>query len=286
MINYHEMIKDAEDKASQKDMSLSSIKLLMYELTQANNIDLYANYHNEVDSNIAKQFTKGLKRLLDDEPLAYVLGYQWFYGRKLKVNEHVFIPRYETEELCAYLLEAIDEWFLTSEKIAVADVACGSGAIAITLACEEKKIQCYASELNPNTLEVAKQNAIENNADITFFNGDMLQPLIENDIKLDVLVSNPPYIKTSENLDHSVVDFEPNMALFGGEDGLKFYRIILSQAHIILKEKAIIAFEIGYQQKDELLLLVKEYFPEQRAEVIKDLNGKDRMLFVYVNLSK
>lgn len=286
MISYHEMIKEAETRASQTAISLSSIKLLMYELTQANDIDLYANYHKEVDPKIATLFTEGLKRLLDDEPLAYVLGYQWFYGRKLKVNEHVFIPRYETEELCAYILEAIDEYFSAYENLAVADVACGSGAIAITLACEEKKITCYASELNPNTLEVAKLNALDNGADITFFNGDMLQPLIDNNIKLDILVSNPPYIKTSEDLDRSVVDFEPNMALFGGDDGLKFYRIILSQAHKVLNEKALLAFEIGYQQKDELLLLAKEYFPDQKAEVIKDLNGKDRMLFVYVNLSE
>jgi release factor glutamine methyltransferase len=188
--------------------------------------------------------------------------------------------------LCAYILEAIDEHFFANESLAVADVACGSGAIAITLACEEKKITCYASELNPNTLEVAKLNASENGADITFFNGDMLQPLIDNNIKLDILVSNPPYIKTSEDLDRSVVDFEPNMALFGGDDGLKFYRIILSQAHKVLNERALLAFEIGYQQKEELLLLAKEYFPDQKAEVIKDLNGKDRMLFVYVNLSK
>ena len=286
MSSYHELIKQAETKVDNGNLSVSSIKLLMYELTQNIEIDLYANYHQEADQKITKLFLDGVDRLIKNEPLAYILGYQWFYGRKFKVDHNVFIPRYETEELCAYVLEAIDEFFASYQKIDVADIACGSGAIAITIACEEPKGNCYATELNIDTIYVAKDNAKEHQAAIKFYNGDMLNPLINDHIKLDVLISNPPYIKTTEILDASVVEHEPNMALFGGEDGLQFYRIILSEAHKVIKERSMLAFEIGYQQKDDILALAEQYFPSQRKEVIKDLNGKDRMLFIYVNLGR
>ena len=284
MTTYHHAIKDAEGKVSLSNASVSAVKLLMYELTQQRNIDLYMHYNEEVDTKIIDLFDKGIARLIKDEPLAYILGYQWFYGRKFSVNRDVFIPRYETEELCAYVLKEIDQYFGDNEKIDVADIATGSGAIAITISCEEPKVNCYATELSPETIMIAQKNATENGANIQFYQGDMLQPLIENKILLDVLISNPPYISTSEILESSVVDFEPNMALFGGEDGLYFYRIILENAKKVLKDKALMAFEIGYQQKATLLRLVNELYPDQEAKVVKDLNGKDRMLFVYINI--
>jgi len=284
MITYHHAIKEAEEKVSLSNASVSAVKLFMYELTQQNNIDLYMHYNEEADATIIDRFNTGIVRLMKDEPLAYILGYQWFYGRKFSVNRDVFIPRYETEELCAYVLKELDQYFNDVEKIDLADIATGSGAIAITISCEEPKVNCYATELSSETLKIAQKNAIDNGANIHFLQGDMLQPLIKDKILLDVLISNPPYISTSEVLESSVVDFEPNMALFGGEDGLYFYRIILENARKVLKDKALMAFEIGYQQKAALLELVNELYPNQEAKVVKDLNGKDRMLFIYLNI--
>jgi len=284
MITYHHAIKEAEEKVSLSNASVSAVKLFMYELTQQNNIDLYMHYNEEADATIIDRFNTGIVRLMKDEPLAYILGYQWFYGRKFSVNRDVFIPRYETEELCAYVLKELDQYFNDVQKIDLADIATGSGAIAITISCEEPKVNCYATELSSETLKIAQKNAIDNGANIHFLQGDMLQPLIKDKILLDVLISNPPYISTSEVLESSVVDFEPNMALFGGEDGLYFYRIILENARKVLKDKALMAFEIGYQQKAALLELVNELYPNQEAKVVKDLNGKDRMLFIYLNI--
>ena len=284
MITYHYAIKEAEEKVSLSNASVSAVKLFMYELTQQNNIDLYMHYNEEADATIIDRFNTGIVRLMKDEPLAYILGYQWFYGRKFSVNRDVFIPRYETEELCAYVLKELDQYFNDVQKIDLADIATGSGAIAITISCEEPKVNCYATELSSETLKIAQKNAIDNGANIHFLQGDMLQPLIKDKILLDVLISNPPYISTSEVLESSVVDFEPNMALFGGEDGLYFYRIILENARKVLKDKALMAFEIGYQQKAALLELVNELYPNQEAKVVKDLNGKDRMLFIYLNI--
>ena len=108
----------------------------------------------------------------------------------------------------------------------------------------------------------------------------MLDPYIENNIKLDILVSNPPYIKQDEILDPSVKDYEPHVALFGGEDGLRFYRIIFENASKIMKENGMMFFEIGYDQRERLTTLAHEYFKDAYVEVFKDINKKDRMLFI------
>lgn len=112
----------------------------------------------------------------------------------------------------------------------------------------------------------------------------MLEPLIERNMKFDILVSNPPYIPQDEVLEESVKDYEPHLALFGGEDGLKFYREIFAKAKEVMKERSFMAFEMGWNQKEAMLALVKEYLPDAKAEVLKDMSGKDRMLFVYFGI--
>lgn len=131
---------------------------------------------------------------------------------------------------------------------------------------------------------MAKRNAENLQADVEFFVGDMCEPFIKRKIKVDILVSNPPYIPNEEEIEHSVKDFEPHLALFGGDDGCKFYRIIFERSKEMLKEKSMLAFEMGYDQKDRLTSLAKEYFPKSRIEVLKDMNGKNRMLFIFNNL--
>ena len=112
----------------------------------------------------------------------------------------------------------------------------------------------------------------------------MAQPVIDAGMKVDLLICNPPYIPQEETLEASVKDYEPHVALFGGVDGLKFYRQVFAAAPQVLKDKAMMAFEIGWNQKAALLAEVRKTFGDVRAEVVKDINGKDRMLFVYFNL--
>ncbi|MBQ1347087.1 MAG: protein-(glutamine-N5) methyltransferase, release factor-specific, partial [Erysipelotrichaceae bacterium] len=107
-----------------------------------------------------------------------------------------------------------------------------------------------------------------------------LEPFIERGLRFEILVSNPPYIKTIENIEASVYDYEPHVALFGGEDGLKFYREILRDAHQILLPEGFIFFEMGYDLKDSLSTLAKEYYPDAQIEVYKDINGKDWMMMI------
>ena len=116
---------------------------------------------------------------------------------------------------------------------------------------------------------------------VAFCCGDMVEPLIERQLHFDILISNPPYIPNDEELEHSVKDFEPHVALFGGDDGLKFYRIIFERSKLILNEKSMLAFEIGYNQKEALMAEAAKYFPDSKIEVLKDMNGKNRMLFIY-----
>ena len=120
--------------------------------------------------------------------------------------------------MVAHILNYVEDYY---DKPVIADVACGSGAIGLALS-KELNQHVYATDISYEALEVAKQNASDLETDMTFYQGDMLKPLIKENIKLDILVCNPPYIKETEEIDDSVYDFEPHIALFGGEDGLFF----------------------------------------------------------------
>lgn len=282
-MTYHDLVKKAKEKLADSDVSENTAKLLMFELLNEQNKNMYVIYDDEVDEETAERYDAAVERLLKDEPLAYILGYQWFYGRKFRVHKEVFIPRYETEELCGNVLALIDEYYPENEVV-VADVACGSGAIGLTIKAEEPRVKVYLTDLSTEAVNTARLTAKDNDIDATFFTGDLLEPLKKENIKLDILICNPPYILDDEILDNSVKDYEPHMALFGGKDGLDFYRRLLKEAREVIKEKAIIAFEIGYNQRQNLIDLANEYFPDDRCEVLKDINGKDRMFFLYYNL--
>lgn len=238
--------------------------------------------HDELSEEEVLNITNAVNEyLIKNRPIQHILGYAYFYGYKMIVNENVLIPRYETEELVGYVLNKYDEVF-DGKKVMVVDVGTGSGNIALALAKEEPNMTLYATDISESALEVAKENAKNNDAKITFYQGDMLNPLIERNLKFDILVSNPPYIPDSEFVEDIVRDNEPHIALFGGTDGMKFYEIILRNAHKVLNKSAIIAFEHSYNKKMEMEALVKHYFKDAEVEVIKDLQGKDRMTLVVI----
>ena len=281
MSTYNQLIYQYRKLFFDKGLSPETVKAFIYELCNEYGINLYTNIDEEVDHRVSEKFNAGIERLLNDEPLNYVLGYTYFYGYKIMVNKDVLIPRFETEELVGLILSKYDEYF-PGRKIDICDVGTGSGAIAIALKKEENNLNVYASDISKEALDVAMGNAEINDCDISFLLGSMLHPYIDNNIKVDILVSNPPYIKQSEQIESSVYDYEPHLALFGGEDGLKFYKDIFENAHNILKDKALLFFEIGYDQKDNLTDLAEKYFPDSIIEVYKDINNKDRMLMIQI----
>jgi len=279
MATYNELIHKYYDAFKNKGLSPNTLKAFIYELCCEKNVNLYLDIDSQALPEIELKYDAGVARMLNDEPMNYVLGYSYFYGYKMIVNKDVLIPRYETEELVGLILSKYDEFF-PSRDVTVCDVGTGSGAIAIALNKEESHFKMYASDISLQAIEVAKQNAINNDANVEFMLGSMLEPFIEKGIKVDILVSNPPYIKADEVMESSVVDYEPHVALFGGNDGLKFYRMIFERAHEVVKENGLMFFEMGYDQKENLTALATQYFPQATIEVYKDINAKDRMLFI------
>ena len=284
MATVKELIKQAESRLDDSNKDVNVAKVLFYHLANKEPHELYLMYDEEVDKDLEKQFLMGMEEYYNGRPIQYIKGVETFFGRDFKVNENVLIPRYETEELVENILYKIDDYFDDYDSIDLCDVGTGSGAIAISLALEEPKLKVTATDISEEALEVARLNARELSAQVDFYQGDMLKPLIERNIKVDIFVSNPPYIPNEQEIENVVKDNEPHVALFGGNDGLYFYRKIFSQVHEVIKERALLAFEMGFDQRELMSEAVEHYFPNVPYEIIKDINGKDRMLFIYYNL--
>ena len=233
-----------------------------------NNIEYLKKYLKD------KTLDEGIELLNKGIPVQYIVGNVDFYGYNFKVNENVLIPRFETEELVEKTIKYINKYL--NKKVDILDLGTGSGCIAITL---KKELDCNvdAVDISPKALEIAKLNAKNNNVDITFYEGDMLSPI--NKI-YDVIISNPPYIAYNEEIMEIVKNNEPHTALYAEDNGLKYYKDIISNANKYLKEKSIIAFEIGEKQGKLILEYAKNYFKDSIITVEKDMQNRDRFVFI------
>lgn len=272
------LISQTQKLLEKHNIPESYVKYVLNELFLEKDKNLYDAMDEELSSLDQKRFDEIIARLLKDEPLAYVMGVQYFYGYAFDVNPTVLIPRYETEELVLKVLMELDESF--SDDCTLLDIGTGSGAIACVLKAEKPDMKVYASDISEEALVQAQKNADKLGVEISFMQGDMAQPFVENKIKADVIVCNPPYIPQDEVIENSVKDYEPHVALFGGEDGLYFYRKVLKDAPSILNKKSLLAFEMGWNQRESLSALVREIFPNADIECFQDLSGKDRILIV------
>lgn len=279
-MRYRDYIREGKERLYKAGQGEQAATLLMVELCRQKGINLYMDMDEEIQDAIRADYLEAIHEMEKGKPLSYVLGYESFYGYDFIVNEDVLIPRPETEELVGLVLSLFDEHFSESQHVTVFDVATGSGAIGITLDLEEPRMDVIASDISSKAVDVALQNNEKLQGHVNFIIGNMLDPFIERDLHCDICVCNPPYIPSNEKMEHSVVDFEPHVALFGGKDGLKFYRDVFEKADQVLKEKAFMAFEIGYDQRESLSQLAREYFPDAKIEVHKDMSGKDRMLTI------
>lgn len=217
------------------------------------------------------ELEEGIRKYKLGIPLQYIVGNVDFYGNIIKVNENVLIPRFETEEL----VERTIKRFKNKSNLDIVDLGTGSGCIAITLA---KELDCNvdAVDISPKALELAKINAVDNNVDINFYLGDMLNPLSK---KYDLIISNPPYIAYDEKIMDLVKNNEPHVALYADNNGLYFYDKILSNCRKYLKDNGMIAFEIGFKQALDITKLAQAYL-KCKVTVEKDLQGKDRFIFI------
>lgn len=256
-------------------------KMLLSDLLGINSLQLYDYLDKEVSEDIKDKYFEKIELLKEDKPVQYVIGNVNFYGLTFKVNENVLIPRFETEELVENTIKLIKEKFPDKKDLKIIDLGCGSGAIGLTLKHFFPNADVTLLDISEKALEVAKENASNLGLDVNFVLGDMLEEV--ND-KFDVIISNPPYIETNEEIDKIVLDNEPALALFGGDDGLDLYRKILSNCKKNLNDEFIIAFEIGYLQQDRIIELAHQNLQNITAYVKKDLSRRDRMIFI-LNIS-
>jgi len=277
-----QLLRQAEKRLDAADVPSSYAKYVLNELMLAQNRNLYLEMDRELDPQTKATFDLMMERLVNDEPLAYVLGYQVFLNYQIEVNPSVLIPRPETEELVMQVLLELDTDYEDHPQPTLVDIGCGSGAIAIALKKEMPKLKVMASDISETALMQAKHNAKTLDADIEFFLGSLAEPLIDANRKVDIIVCNPPYIPENESVQNSVINFEPHVALFGGNDGLKFYREVMHQAPRILNHPGMIAFEIGWNQKETLTELAKMILGEPEIHCYQDIQGKDRILIIKI----
>lgn len=210
-------------------------------------------------------------------PVQYIVGHTNFFGNKILVNKDVLIPRFETEELVDYLMKYIKEQNI--QNINLLDLCTGSGCIAISLK-KELNATIDASDISKTALSLAKESALLNDVDINFIESDLFSNINH---KYDVIVSNPPYIDYDEDIMDLVKNNEPHLALYADDNGLYFYKEILKNVNNFLNKKAILAFEIGHTQAEEIVKYAKLYFPDSKVIVKKDLQNRDRFVFVLKN---
>ena len=254
-------------------------KMLLADLLQVNPLELLNHLEEEVQVDIINEYKKRVEALKEKKPIQYVIGNVNFYGNKFLVNENVLIPRFETEELIENTLLYIDKIF-PDKNLKVIDLGTGSGCIGITLKLKNPSFDVTLLDISKEALEVAKQNASSLNAQVKLCQNDMLENLEE---KYDIIISNPPYIKENEPIEEIVKNNEPHLALYAGIDGLDCYRKILKEAKHHVNNRFLLAFEIGETQKDAIIELAKLNFPQARIDAKKDMQNRDRMIFIYQN---
>ena len=232
--------------------------------------DLYAS------EKIVQEVESGLKRLLNEEPIAYILGQWEFYGLPLHVTPDVLIPRDDT---CAVADLAIRQALFLDKDPRILDLCCGSGCIGLAIASRVKDAKVTLADVSMKALSVAKDNTNLNKLSgrVRCVQADALKPAFPFLGKYDMIVSNPPYITGEEmtELPRSVADYEPHLALYGGEDGLDFYRSIAKNFASALKPGGYLAFEFGETQGDDVCAILEAngYTVLERA---RDYNDRER----------
>lgn len=247
---------------------------LMEELSGFNYTQLQIHRNELVPEDIQTQFDDGLKRLLNDEPVQYILGSAYFMGRKFFVDQNVLIPRQETEEMVDQVINDNNR-----KDLQILDIGTGSGVIAISLALAFPESQIVASDISDSALRVAFKNAnIFQCANISFAQSDLFDNL--GNQKFDIIVSNPPYIAVSEKdvMDDSVKKYEPDLALYGENEGLEIYQRISEVVDDHLLDGGSLYMEFGYHQKNQIEQIFGKNMSQYVVKFYKDISGNYRYL--------
>ncbi len=279
-MTYEALLRLAYKKVREHQGEEEAAKLLLMELSTLDPHAFYMAMKDSVSDELKENYLHQLDQyLINHIPIQHLIGHSYFYGYLLKVNEHVLIPRPETEQLVDHVLYFIDTYF-PKGPIHALDLGTGSGCIGLTLAKEEPRIHMIASDISVEALEVAHENATLLDVDVNLIQSDLFQKITGS---FDIIVSNPPYIKDSlvQELDNSVKAFEPHLALRGGGDGLNYYRQIAFHGAKYIRGEGHIYCEIGYDQEEQCMEIFKTD-GWRNVTVIYDLGNNPRVIAAQV----
>ena len=285
MMKIYEALKWASSFLREKGRDENAGEWLLIAQLGTSRAQMLASLQDELSALALEQFQESVRKHgIEAVPIQHIIGSEEFYGRTFAVNGDCLIPRPETEELIYHTIEKQKKLFGVNQTLSLADIGTGSGIIAITMACELPHLSVLAVDLSEKAIDIAQKNAAAHSAAITFMQGNLLDPLIEAGKKVDILLSNPPYIPESDRewMSEVVTHHEPSMALFAGEDGLDCYRELAAKMPKVLNRPALVGFEVGAGQAESVAALIKAEIPEAEVDIVFDINGKDRMVFAEV----
>jgi len=258
----------------------SASEILLAHALGTDRLHLYTHYDQPLEKAELSLFKTFLQRRIQKEPVAYIVGHKGFWSIDLAVDPAVLIPRPETE----HLVEAALAWLAgrcAGTAADVLDLGTGSGAIAVAMACEARAHRFFASDISPEAVAIARQNALAAGVakKVHFFVSDWLKGVNPAPI-FDLIVSNPPYIASMEwsGLQPEIVQHEPRLALHGGEDGLRCYRVIVGTAFNHLKPGGALMMEIGCCQREAVRQIMERSGAYDAYECLKDYRSLDRVV--------
>lgn len=271
-MNYAQAFETYQQKLIAVGEESESLVFVFRELKKWTTLDYLLHQNHQITAGDFSLLEDIYHQLARHKPAQYILGYAYFCGIILCVDERVLIPRPETEELVDLIISEN-----SAKACKVLDIGTGSGAIALALKKQCPNWDVIASDLSQEALDVAKKNAATLALDVSFIQSDVFCHIRG---KFDIIVSNPPYIAESdkEEVDVNVLTSEPHSALFAAEDGYAIYRQIINEVSTHLTSKGKLYFEIGYKQGEHLTELLQTQFPKARVRIIKDMFGRDRMV--------
>lgn len=273
---YFEVLKWASSFLENNHQEAYIAEYLLLEKNGWTKTDLLMNFKKQIPLAEYNAYKADLEKVTLHIPVQYLIGSTEFYGRRFKVNEHTLIPRPETEELVELILKDNHQ-----ENLEVVDIGTGTGIIALSLSLENPTWKVTGLDISKEALKIATRNNQALEGQVHFLESDVLSKFPKNK-KIDILVSNPPYISYDEweEMDESVREYEPKQALFAENNGLAIYEKIAKESTTVLSETGRIYLEIGYLQGDSVSQIFKEAYPTKSVRVIKDLNGQDRIIEV------
>lgn len=272
---YEEVLQWASSFLKAEGQEPHSAEWLLKEMMGWTTTDLLTRRKRQMTLEERRTYISTIKKAARGIPVQYIVGHEWFFDRKFKVTSDTLIPRPETEEWFERYLNRLPDRPLT-----VLDIGTGSGVLAISHKLQRPQDKVLAVDISSKALAVAQDNASRLSADVSFLTSDLTCSIKE---KIDVVISNPPYISREEMavMDTSVIDYEPHLALFAQEEGLAIYNRLAQELPAVLKSECWIIIEYGYRQKAQVEHIFSAAFPTAHIEMWQDMSGNNRALYLF-----